>query len=117
MINNIEAGFIMALPDLNQVFKKIPSGKLSPIAIYKILTAKKQITRVRVITMGIKKEFRKIGLETLLYKNALIAIKKNPRITDIEMSWILEHNLEMNKPLIRMSGAPYKRYRLVEKAI
>ncbi|MBC7428098.1 MAG: hypothetical protein H7336_05775 [Bacteriovorax sp.] len=117
LVDGVEAGFIMALPDLNQVLKQIPSGNLSPMAIYKILTSKKRITRARVITMGIKKEFRKIGLETLLYKNMQIAVQKNPRITDVEMSWILEHNVEMNKPLIRMSGEAYKRYRLVHRAI
>ena len=117
LVNGIEAGFIMCLPDLNQVFKQIPSGNLSPLAIYKILTSKKRINRVRVITMGIKKEYRKFGLETLLYRNVQASIQKNPRIKNIEMSWILEHNLEMNKPLIRMSERPYKRYRLVHKAI
>jgi hypothetical protein len=117
LVNGVVAGFILTLPDLNQVFKQIPSGNLSPIAIYKILTAKKRITRVRVITMGVKKEFRKIGIETLLYKHNHIAIKKNPNIKNIEMSWILENNLEMNKPLIRMGGEAYKRYRLYEKAI
>jgi hypothetical protein len=45
------------------------------------------------------------------------SIQKNPMIHNIEMSWILETNLEMNKPLIRMSGPAYKRYRLLEKAI
>lgn len=117
MVDGAVAGFILTLPDLNQVFKQIPSGRLGPSAIYKILTAKKRINRVRVITMGIKKEFRKIGLETLLYKHNHIAIKKNPLIKNIEMSWILENNLEMNKPLIRMGGPAYKRYRLYEKAI
>lgn len=117
MVDGVEAGFILTLPDLNQVFKEIPSGNLSPMAIYKILTAKKRMTRVRVITMGIKKEYRKIGLETLLYKHNHIAIKKNPLIKNIEMSWILETNLEMNKPLIRMGGEAYKRYRLYERAI
>ncbi len=117
LVNGVVAGFILTLPDLNQVFKQIPSGNLSPIAIYKILTAKKRMTRVRVITMGVKKEFRKIGIETLLYKHNHIAIKKNPNIKNIEMSWILENNLEMNKPLIRMGGEAYKRYRLYEKAV
>ena len=64
-----------------------------------------------------KKEFRKMGLETLLYKHNHIAIKKNPLIKNIEMSWILENNLEMNKPLIRMGGEAYKRYRLYEKVL
>lgn len=117
LVDGVVAGFILTLPDLNQVFKTIPSGNLSPLAIYKILTAKKRMNRVRVITMGVKKEFRKIGIETLLYKHNHIAIKNNPHIKNIEMSWILENNLEMNKPLIRMGGEAYKRYRLFEKAI
>lgn len=116
-VDGVEAGFILSLPDLNQVFKQIPSGKLSISAIYKLLTKKKRIDRVRVIMMGIKKEYRKMGLETLLYKNMKDSIQTNPMIQNIEMSWILENNLEMNKPLIRMSGPAYKRYRLLEKAI
>jgi hypothetical protein len=117
MVDGVEAGFILALPDLNQVFKQIPSGNLSPIAIYKILTAKSRIDRARVIMMGIKKEYRKMGLETLLYNNMHVMFKKNTRIKNIEMSWILETNIEMNKPLIRISGEAYKRYRLVHRPI
>lgn len=117
LVDGVEAGFILTLPDLNQVFKTIPSGRLSPSAIYKLLTAKKRINRARVVMMGIKKEYRKKGLETLLYKHTQVALQKNPRIKELEMSWILETNVEMNKPLVRMSGAPYKTYRLVEKAL
>lgn len=117
LVDGVHAGFILTIPDLNQIFKQIPSGNLGPMAIYKLLTAKKRITRARVIMMGIKKEYRKMGLETLLYKNTQLALHKNPRIQNVELSWILESNLEMNKPLIRMSGEAYKRYRLVEKAL
>lgn len=117
LVDGVVAGFILTLPDLNQVFRQIPKGELSLPAIYKLLTAKKRIDRCRVITLGIKKEFRKMGLETLLYKHNHIAIQKNARLKNIEMSWILENNLEMNKPLIRMSGEAYKRYRLYQKAI
>lgn len=117
MVNGKEAGFLLCLPDLNQVFKTIPSGRLSPMAIYKLLTAKKRITRARVVMMGVKKEYRKMGLETLLYRNIQRSVQKNPLITDVELSWILESNLEMNKPLIRMSGGPYKRYRLIQRDI
>lgn len=117
LVDGVEAGFILTIPDLNQIFKQIPSGNLSPMAIYKLLTPKKRITRARVIMMGIKKEYRKMGLETLLYKNTQLVLHKNPQIQNVELSWILETNLEMNKPLIRMSGEAYKRYRLVEKAL
>lgn len=117
LVDGVVAGFILTLPDLNQVLKTNPSGSLNPLIIYRILTQKKRISRVRVITMGIKKEYRKLGLETLLYKHNHIAIKSNPLIKNIEMSWILENNLEMNKPLIRMGGEPYKRYRIYEANI
>lgn len=117
LVDGVEAGFILTVPDFNQVLKQIPSGSLSPMALYKLITAKSRITRARVIMMGVKKEYRKLGLETLLYKNTQVAVLKNPRIKNVEMSWILESNLEMNKPLIRMSGEAYKRYRLVHKAL
>jgi len=117
MVEGKAAGFILTLPDLNQIFKMNPSGNLSPLFIYRLLTAKKRITRCRVITMGVKKEYRKMGLETLLYKHNHIAIRKNPLMKDIEMSWILETNIEMNKPLIRMGGPAYKRYRIYERSL
>ncbi len=110
-------GFILTLPDLNQVFKTNPSGNLNPLVIYKILTAKKRMNRARVLMLGVKKEYRKMGVEALLYKYNQQAMKKYTHIKNVEMSWILENNIEMNKPLIRMSGGPYKRYRLYEKAI
>ena len=117
LVNGVEAGFILTLLDLNQIFRQIPSGKLGLSAIYKLLTAKKRINRARVIMMGIKKEYRKKGLETLMYRNMQYALKKNSRLKNLEMSWILETNSEMTKPLVRMAGPPYKTYRLLEKGI
>lgn len=111
------AGFILTLPDLNQVFKLIPNGNLLPTGIFKLISPKKYISRVRVITMGIKKQYRRMGIETLLYKYNQIEILKNPKINQIEMSWILENNLEMNKPLITMGAKAYKSYRIYKKDI
>jgi hypothetical protein len=114
-VDGVPAGFILTLPDLNQVFKEIPSGNLFPTGIFKLISPKKYINRVRVITMGIKKQYRRMGIETLLYKYNQIEILKNPKIKNIEMSWILENNLEMNKPLITMGAKAYKTYRIYEK--
>jgi hypothetical protein len=106
------AAFLVCLPDYNQVFKQIPNGSLFPTGLYKLLTAKKRINRVRVITLGVKKEFRKIGLEALLYIKIQEEVLKAGHYTESEMSWILEDNLNMNKPLQRMGAEPYKTYRL-----
>lgn len=116
-VNGEPAGFILNLPDLNQVFKQIPSGELSPMAIYKILTAKKRMNRCRVITMGVKAKFRKMGIETVLYSKNQDSVLAGGRLNRVEMSWILESNVEMNKPMIRMGAVPYKTYRILEKKI
>lgn len=113
-VEGVPAGFIVTLPDLHQVLQKIPTGKLLPTGIFKLLNAKKYVNRCRVITLGMKSEFRKKGLETLLYTKAHQVIK-DQGYKEIEMSWILEDNLNMNKPLIRMGAEAYKTYRIYEK--
>ena len=115
MVNGEIAGFFLALPNFNEVFEKIPSGKLFPTGIFKLLMASRYITGVRVLTMGIKKKFRHLGLATILYTRGHEAIKKSKDYKDIDMSWILEDNLNMIKPLERMKAKPYRRYRIFEK--
>ena len=117
LVDGKEVGFIVALPDLNQVFQQIPSGKLLPTGIFKFLNAKKYMTGVRVLTMGVKQEYRKYGLASILYQRCHQNILKYPKYETIEMSWILEDNLNMNKPLLRMNTKPYRKYRIFEKGI
>lgn len=111
------AGFIVTLPDFNQVLKKIPSGKLLPFGIFKLITGLKKINRVRVITLGVKAKFRNIGLGPLLYQKAQEIVVNQTDYKEVEMSWVLEDNKDMNKPIIMMGAKPYKRYRIFEKSI
>lgn len=111
------AGFIVAIPDFNQVFKEIPTGRLLPTGIFKLLNAKKYITRIRVPLLGVKSKFRKLGLGSLFYYQIQKEIQKNPQYVEAEQSWILEDNEKMNKPIQMMGGDPYKKYRIFEKAL
>lgn len=111
-VGGAPAAFLVCLPDYNQVFKEIKNGGLFPTGLFKLLTAKKRINRVRVITLGVKKEFRKIGLEALLYMKIQEEVLKAGGYVESEMSWILEDNINMNRPLVRMGADPYKTYRL-----
>lgn len=116
LVNGEEAGFIVVLPDYNQVFKRIPNGRLFPTGIFKLLTGKRHIKRVRVITMGVKEQYRKLGLASLLYHKMHENLKEIG-YKEAEMSWILEDNLNMNKPLQVMGAKPYKTYRIFEKSL
>ncbi|MDD0852247.1 hypothetical protein HBN50_04020 [Halobacteriovorax sp. GB3] len=112
------AGFLVGLPDLFQALHKNPSGKLFPTGIFKLLFSDRYITRVRVLLMGVLPEYRRYGLETLLYRETKRNLNQNyPQVKQVEMSWILEDNLPMNKPLQRMGAVPYRTYRIFGKEL
>jgi GNAT superfamily N-acetyltransferase len=109
-------GFALVIPDINQVLIKIKKGRLLPTGIFKLLLGKKKINYVRVLALGVNKEYRRAGIEAFFYAEIIQkAIDKKMR--GGEASWILENNEMMNKGLLKMNAKVYKRYRIFEKAI
>ncbi|MEO7769262.1 MAG: hypothetical protein ABIS01_17650, partial [Ferruginibacter sp.] len=109
-------GFALAIPDINQVLIKIKRGRLLPTGIFKLLLGKKNINYVRVLALGVNKEYRKAGIEAFFYAE-IIQKAIDKKITGGEASWILENNEMMNKGLINLNARVYKRYRILEKLI
>jgi GNAT superfamily N-acetyltransferase len=110
------AGFMLALPDMNHIFKRIPNGKLFPTGLFKLLFGRKLLRTVRIITLGVKPEFRGSGIFALFTYEAFQRGKKK-KLVGGEASWILEDNEAMNKPW-RDLGAPlYRRWRIYERAL
>jgi len=109
-------GFSLTLPDINQIVKTMKKGRLLPFGIFKLLFQKKKINRVRVITLGVVEEYRKMGIEAVFYaKNIQTALDK--KIKSAEASWVLEDNPMMNKALVDLNATVYKRYRVFQKTI
>jgi hypothetical protein len=114
-IGGTPAAFSVTVPDFNQALRGL-DGKLFPFGWAKLLMRMKKITRCRMITMGVLPEFRKRGVETLLYSIS------NDRAMAMgydwgELSWVLEDNHMLSKALISMGCTPYKTYRLYEKTL
>ncbi|MCW3089604.1 MAG: hypothetical protein JWP81_673 [Ferruginibacter sp.] len=109
-------GFALAIPDINQVLIKIKRGRLLPTGIFKLLLGKKKINYVRVLALGVNKEYRKAGIEAFFYAE-IIQKAIDKKIKGGEASWILENNEMMNKGLQKMNATVYKRYRILEKSI
>ncbi len=110
------AGFALALPDINQALIYNKSGSLIGAAFH-LFTKKKKITRVRIITLGVLEEFRKTGLDAVLYYEIAERARKRG-VTEGEASWILSTNEMMNKALqTTMNGEIYKKYMIYEKII
>jgi GNAT superfamily N-acetyltransferase len=114
-VNGKPAAFIVSLPDYNQVLGKI-NGSLGPVGIAKFLWYSRKIRDIRVMAMGVTKEYRKKGIEGLLYLESFKAAVKNG-YERAEMSWILEDNVLMQRGCVLMGGKLYKKYRIYEKKI
>jgi ribosomal protein S18 acetylase RimI-like enzyme len=109
-------GFIVGIPDINQVLITMRRGRLLPTGIFKLLFQKKNITRLRVLTLGVLNEYRKLGIEACLY-GRVIKNTYGTKITGGECSWMLEDNYLMNHAIEQINGQLYKRYRLLEKRL
>lgn len=115
-------GFSLSLPDLNQVLKGIPNGKLLPFGIFKLLSGirpkAKKIDRVRVITLGVVPEWRASGLASVFYYEAYKAAMELNLHGPSEMSWILEDNKDMISAIEAFAGRPaYKTFRIYDKKL
>ncbi|MBN2365842.1 MAG: hypothetical protein EH225_07440 [Calditrichaeota bacterium] len=104
-------GFSLALPDYNQVFAKIPNGRLFPLGWLKFLIYRKKINSLRVITLGVIQELQHAGIGGLFYLETFERGTKNG-YNSAEMSWILEDNNMMIRAAKLMGGRPYKTYRI-----
>ncbi len=109
------AGFMLTVPDYNQVLARL-NGKLGLLEIIKFLWYSRKITDIRVIIMGVKEEYRKKGIEGLLFLESFLSAQAKGYIRS-EMSWVLEDNVLMQKGCELMGGKLYKKYRIYEKRL
>lgn len=106
-------GFSLMIPNINQVLKSM-NGRLLPFGWLKFLLNKKKIDTSRVLTLGVKKEFQRQGIDLCLYYETYKkCVEKNMALC--EMSWVLEDNEGMTAPLHRMGAKIYKRHRIYER--
>jgi len=102
--------FSVALPDYNVVLKRL-NGKVGLLGGLKFLYYSKKIDTLRVLLLGVKRDFQKRGIEGLLYFETLKnGLKKG--YWQAECSWILENNLLMQHGLEAMGAKRRKTYRI-----
>ncbi|MBA3485064.1 MAG: hypothetical protein H0T51_24980 [Pirellulales bacterium] len=77
---------------------------------------RKYASSLRVMLMGVVKEFRGRGLDALMYHEIFEAARRKG-YEHVEMSWILESNTMMNRATERVGSELYKIHRVYEKAL
>ncbi len=110
------AGFSLSLPDFNQALIHVKNGRLLPFGLLKLLYWQRKITQVRVLAMGVRPEYRGLGIEALFYHRTFRYAETLGRQRG-ECSWILEDNHAMRAAMERLGGRVYKTYRLYDRPI
>lgn len=107
------AGFLLCLPNYNEILIHIRSGRLIPFGIFRLLWGRNKLQSARIITVGIRRKFQHLGLGSLLY----------PEITErlvargfaaVEFSWVAEDNQRMNRIARLLGGQIHKTYRVYQ---
>jgi len=107
-------GFVLALPNLNEVFIRIRDGRLFPTGLLKLLWYRRRVRTVRVILAGMLPEWQRRGAGSLLYSEITRRIGAKGYAA-AEMSWVLEENLLMNRAAKLLGGRVHKSYRVYKK--
>ena len=109
-------GVIMIARDINRVLRRIPSGRLWPWNIARLLIGLPKVRTGRIVLLGLRREYQNRGFFPLFaFEVARRAMKI--RAEGAEASWVLEDNASLTSPLEGMNLEPYKRWRLYEKPL
>ena len=108
------AGFSLTLPNINQVLRKM-NGSLFPFGWATLLRNKNKINSYRVVALGVKKKFRRLGIDAYFYYEIYRQLLAG-NIPWVDMSWVLEDNEDILAPIHRIGGTIYKRHRIYERA-
>ena len=103
-------GLALALPDYNQVLKRL-NGRLLPIGFIKFLWYKKKITGGRMFALMVDPDYRNKGVSAAMYLYAFRAgLKKGYTYGD--GSTIHEFNIRMRREAERAGGELYRIFRI-----
>ena len=107
-------GFIIALPDINVVLKKL-NGQLLPFGWLRLLTALPRLRSYRLFALAVTPEYIGKGIDSLLYR----ALYETLFSSDIwmEINYVLEDNHPMNNAIAKLNAKPLRRYRVYEKGL
>lgn len=109
-------GFMLMARDVNRVLRHVPSGRLWPTTVLRLLLSLPRVHRGRIVLLGLRREYRHRGLLPLF---AYEAARRAQEIgfEGAEASWILADNDALTAPMAAMEFDAYKRWRIYEKPL
>ena len=106
-------GVIFGLLDYNIKVKAI-NGRLFPFGWLKLLTGRRSIKRMRVVSANVIPEYQNWGVGITLARGLIEPVLKFG-IQETEFSWVLESNDLSRKTLEKAGAKRYKSYRVYDR--
>ena len=106
---DIPIGFMVALPDYNQVLKRM-KGKILPIGWAKFLYYKRKINGARAMIQMVDKNYHNLGVNNAMYFEAYKDWQAT-KLKFIEASCIDETNIQSRLSVEKAGGRHYRTYR------
>jgi GNAT superfamily N-acetyltransferase len=119
-VEGVPAGFIMGIPDFNQVLQKAypRPGMPEIVSLLKALwywKIRPVMDWARIPLMGVKEAYRNKGVDAVLYYYVLQALLADPKVQHSDSGWILEVNENMVSIALSFGSEIYKTHRFYEK--
>jgi len=109
-------GFGVTLNNINEIAQGFKKGRLFPFNVIKLLRKRHKTRYVRILALGVLEEYRKKGIEAILFSKNILQARKDNVIAG-EVSWVLENNEEMNRSAEKLNSDLYKKYRIYRKEL
>ena len=106
---DIPIGFMVALPDYNQVLKRM-KGKILPIGWAKYLIYKRRINGARALIQMVDRNYHNMGVNNAMYFEAYKDWQAT-KLKFIEASCIDETNVQSRLSVEKAGGKHYRTYR------
>lgn len=107
-----------ALPDPNWALR--PGwrwyGDSDAVRVARLLAMRRRIPRVRLMFFGIRKPYRRIGVDALLFTE-MLAYAQTRHYLECEPSMLLETNEPVIRASRHMGGREYKRWRIYDREL
>ncbi|MCB0644596.1 MAG: hypothetical protein KDC44_23290, partial [Phaeodactylibacter sp.] len=108
-------GFLVTLPDINQILIKIRNGRLLPFA-WRHLIRPEKMEGARLLILGVLPEYRNLGIDACFYQRCSRFFQETG-IQWAEACYVLQENAMMNRIIQHLKGVRTKTYRLYGCAV
>jgi GNAT superfamily N-acetyltransferase len=112
-VDNQPIGVIFGLLDYNGRIREI-DGRLFPFGFLKLLTRRREIKRMRVVSANVLPVYQGWGVGITLARGLIEPVLRNG-LEEVEFSWVLESNDLSRKTLEKAGARRYKTYRLYQR--